>query len=243
MKTFLLRLFHTMASTLRERVHLALEVMALRHQLAVLARSGKRPHFSPVDRCFWVLLSTMWARWTVALAIVQADTVRRWRRQGLWRSLRWWPPGKRPGRSTITAETRAMIRRLSQENALWGAPRFMANSPCLACKVSRTTVATYMSAPTWSAVTDLAHVAAQPCLRAHCRWGLYGHAHTDPRSRRPDDTGVPTEAMVPRGPLTRDGVVPVLRRADVLTPVTVSDAHEHSCMAGAQPAAQPPGYP
>jgi hypothetical protein len=81
MKTFLLGLFHTMASTLRERVHHALEVMALRHQLAVLARSGNQPHFSPVDQCFRVLLSAMWARWTVALAIVQADTVRRWRRQ------------------------------------------------------------------------------------------------------------------------------------------------------------------
>jgi hypothetical protein len=52
MKMFLLRLFYTMASMLRERVHLALEAMALRHQFAVLARSGKRPHFSPVDRCF-----------------------------------------------------------------------------------------------------------------------------------------------------------------------------------------------
>jgi hypothetical protein len=31
MKTFLLRLFHKMAFTLRERVHLALEVMALCH--------------------------------------------------------------------------------------------------------------------------------------------------------------------------------------------------------------------
>jgi putative transposase len=145
MKPFLLRLFHTMASTLRERVHLALEVMALRHQLAVSARSGKRPHFSPVDQCFWVLLSTMWARCTVALAIVQADTVRRWRRQGVWRSLRWCRPGKRPGRSAITAETRAMIRRLSQENTLWGAPRIHGQLAMLGIKVSRTTVAKYMT--------------------------------------------------------------------------------------------------
>jgi hypothetical protein len=46
MKPFLPGPFHTMASTLRERVHLALEVMALRHQLAVLARSGKGPDCS-----------------------------------------------------------------------------------------------------------------------------------------------------------------------------------------------------
>jgi hypothetical protein len=55
MKTFLLPLFHTMAPTLRERRHLALEVMALRHQHDVLAQSGMPPRVSPVDRCFWVL--------------------------------------------------------------------------------------------------------------------------------------------------------------------------------------------
>jgi len=137
----LLRLFHTMASTLRERVHLALEVMALRHPLTVLAQAGRRPDFSPVDPCFCVLLATMWARWTGALASVQADTVRRWRRQGVWRSLRWWRPEKKPGRSAITVEPRAIVRPLSQENALWGAPRIHGELAMLGIKVSRTTVA------------------------------------------------------------------------------------------------------
>jgi hypothetical protein len=222
MKTFLLRLFHTMASTLRERAHLALKVMALRHQLAVVARSGKRPHLSPVDRCFWVLLSTMWARWTVALGIVQADTVRRWRRQGVWRSLRWWRPGKRPGWPAITAETRAMIRRLSQEHALWGAPRIHGELAMLGIKVSRTTVAKHMTrrpgpaSQTW-----------RTFLRNHACELMVGGVYADMRTRirarlarmirafqhrleeRSDGSARPA--------LTRDGVVPVLRSADVFT--------------------------
>jgi len=55
MKTWVLLLCQTIMLALCERVHLALETMALRHQLAVLARSARRPQGSPVDRCLWVL--------------------------------------------------------------------------------------------------------------------------------------------------------------------------------------------
>jgi hypothetical protein len=52
-------LFHKIASALRERCYLSLEMLALRHQLAVLERSVKRPQFSPLDRCLWIVLSTL----------------------------------------------------------------------------------------------------------------------------------------------------------------------------------------
>jgi hypothetical protein len=41
----------------RTRRHLAIEILALRHQLGVLKRSVKRPRLSDVDRGLWVLLS------------------------------------------------------------------------------------------------------------------------------------------------------------------------------------------
>lgn len=144
MKTLLLRLFHNMASVLRDRVHLALEALALQHQLAVLKRSGKRPHCSPADRCVWVLLSTVCSRWTAALEIVHPDTVRRWRRQGLRKHVRWKRGQKRPGRPAIASETRALIRRMSRDNVLWGAPRIHGELLKLGVRVSRTTVAKYM---------------------------------------------------------------------------------------------------
>ena len=138
-------------------MHLALETMALRHQLAVLARSATRPQCSPVDRCVWVLLSMVWSRWQEALTIVQPDTVRRWRRQGLCHHCRWWHRRKRPGRPAIAAERRALIRRMNQENILWGAPRIQGELAKLGVRVSRTTIAKYMArrpgppSPTWRA--------------------------------------------------------------------------------------------
>jgi hypothetical protein len=74
MKTLLRNLFPTMITVLRERWQRSLETMALRHQLAVLERSVKRPRCSPVDRCFWIMLSTLWSRWPDAFTIVQPDT-------------------------------------------------------------------------------------------------------------------------------------------------------------------------
>jgi hypothetical protein len=144
MKRLWQTLFQRLTSTLRERVHLALTTMALRHQLAVLQRSAKRPQFRPADRCLWVLLSTVWARWPEALEIVQADTVRRWRRQGWWHHLRWWCGWKRPGRPAIASEMHALIRGMRRENVLWGAPRIYGELAKLGVQVSPTTVAKYM---------------------------------------------------------------------------------------------------
>jgi hypothetical protein len=145
MKTLWQILFQKLTTALRNRLDLAFTIMALRHQLAVLERSGSRPHLSPADRCFWVLLSTVWSRWTTALAIVQADTVRRWTRQGLRRHLAWQSRRKRPGRPVIAADTRTLIQRISRENGLWGAPRIHSELAKLGVRVSRTTVAKYMA--------------------------------------------------------------------------------------------------
>jgi hypothetical protein len=144
MKTLIRNLFHTMSARLHEHWQRSLETMALRHQRAVLERSVKRARFSPVDRCFWIVLSTLWSQWPDALEIIQTATVRRWRRQGLWHYLRRPCERKRPGRPAIAAETRALIRQMSRENVLWGAPRIHSELAKLGITVSRTTVAKYM---------------------------------------------------------------------------------------------------
>ena len=58
----------------RTRRQLAVEILALRHQLGVLKRSVKRPRLSNVDRGLWVLLSRRWARWSDALIVVKPAT-------------------------------------------------------------------------------------------------------------------------------------------------------------------------
>jgi len=64
------------------KVHLVVENLALRQQLAVLGQSVKRPKLRPRDRVFWVWLSRLWPNWRSALILVQAETVIRWHRQG-----------------------------------------------------------------------------------------------------------------------------------------------------------------
>lgn len=144
MKTWFHTRCRTMIAAQCERWHLVLEHIALQHQIAVLERSAKRPRFSTADRLFWILLATLWSRWQDTLKIVQADTVRHWRRQGLLQHWSWCREAKCPGRPPIPGETQALIRRMSRENRLGGAPRIQSELALLGITVSRTTVAKYM---------------------------------------------------------------------------------------------------
>ncbi len=62
--------------------NLATENLALRHQLAVMKRTNKRPKIQVRDRLFWVLLSRIWVPWRKSLVIVKPDTVVHWHRKG-----------------------------------------------------------------------------------------------------------------------------------------------------------------
>jgi hypothetical protein len=126
------------------RFHLALENLALRQQLDVLQRSGKRPKLRQRDRIFWVLLSAIWPNWHSALVIVKPETVLGWRRQGfrLWRC--WKSRSRKPGRPPISDEIRNLIRRMSRENMTWGAPRIESELRLVGYAVAERTVAKYM---------------------------------------------------------------------------------------------------
>lgn len=62
------------ASLFRSRVSLQLEILALRHQLALYRRSRRRPHIRPSDRILWSWLAWGWARWREVLVFVQPAT-------------------------------------------------------------------------------------------------------------------------------------------------------------------------
>ena len=106
-----LRWLSAVRTRLRQRLDLLLEFIVLRHQLAVLQRTGaRRPCFRPSERLFWVLVSRCWANWQRSLIIVQPATVLHWRRRGfcvIWVSGscgRW-----RGGHPKIGSEVRALI--------------------------------------------------------------------------------------------------------------------------------------
>ena len=73
----------------RTRGQLAIEILALRHQLGVLQRAVKRPRLTNADRGVWVLLSRFWGRWRDALIIVKPATVIKWHRAGFGRYWTW----------------------------------------------------------------------------------------------------------------------------------------------------------
>jgi hypothetical protein len=126
----------------RTRRQLAVEILALRHQLGVLKRSVKRPRLSNFDRGLWVLLSRRWANWNDALIIVKPATVIKWHRAGF---RRYWTWRSRPkgGRPAIDPEVRALIRRMATAN-LWGAPRIHGELLKLGIQISEATVSKYL---------------------------------------------------------------------------------------------------
>src|SRR6516225_5813391 len=78
----------------------ALENIALRHQLAVFTREKKRPRVRDRVRLFWVALKNLWKDWRTALVFVQPETVTGWQRKRFKRY--WWrlSQSKGPGRPT-----------------------------------------------------------------------------------------------------------------------------------------------
>lgn len=146
-------IFRFTFSGLRSHRALMLENLALRHQLDVLKRNTKTPRLRNRDRVLWVILFRLWPDWRGSLAIVQPKTVVAWHRRG-WRLYwRWRSRGR--GRPKLSREVRELIRRISRENPLWGAPRIHGELLKLRYELSEATVAKYMlkgrkpSSPTW----------------------------------------------------------------------------------------------
>src|SRR5262245_14115781 len=109
------------AFRLRSRTSLEIELIAVRHQLAVLRRQRPgRPQLSSLDRLLWVWLYRIWPQVIDAMILVKPATVVQWHRKGFRLHWRW--RSRRPGRPKIGTEIRALIRRMSRANPLWGAP-------------------------------------------------------------------------------------------------------------------------
>ena len=81
MKEVLLAILASLRAGLQSRVALQLEVLALRHQLAVYRRSPARARTKLADRLLWAWLSRIWAGWQDVLVFVQPRTVIAWQRR------------------------------------------------------------------------------------------------------------------------------------------------------------------
>jgi hypothetical protein len=84
----------------------------------------------------------------------------RWYRAGFRRYWRW-KSGSPGGRPQIDADLRALIRRMSVDNPLWGAPRIHGELLKLGFEVAQSSVAKYIHAQAlWTALPGMAHLPA-----------------------------------------------------------------------------------
>src|ERR1700726_1718267 len=133
-----------LASPFKLTTRLEAENAALRHQLVVLRRKVKgRALLTNNDRWFSIQMYRWFSSILEGLVILRPETLVRWHRAGFrcyWR----WKSRRRGGRPQIEADLRALIRRMSVENPLWGAPRIHGELLKLGFEVAQSSVAKYM---------------------------------------------------------------------------------------------------
>jgi transposase InsO family protein len=133
-----------LASPFRSKLRLEAENAVLRHQLIVLRRRPRgRVRLTDHDRRFFIQLYRWFPAILKVLAIIRPVTLVRWHRAGFrcyWR----WKSRPRGGRPQIETELRVLIRRMSVENPLWGAPRIHGELLKLGFEAAQSSVAKYM---------------------------------------------------------------------------------------------------
>jgi hypothetical protein len=138
---FLLTLF---ALPFKPKSRLEAENAVLRRQLIILRRKVRgRVHLTNGDRLFLVQLYRWFPSVLKTITIIPPETLVRWHRAGFRRYWRW-KSRSLGGRPQIDADLRVLIRRMSIDNPLWGAPRIHGELLKLGFVVAQSSVAKYM---------------------------------------------------------------------------------------------------
>src|SRR5450756_1591853 len=124
----------------KSKSRLEAENAALRHQLIVLQRKAQgRVRLTNSDRGFFIQLYRWFPSILQVLTIIRPETLVRWHRAGFrcyWR----WKSRPLGGRPQIKTDLRALIRQMSIENPLWGAPRIHGELLKLGFEVAQSSV-------------------------------------------------------------------------------------------------------
>ena len=130
------------------------EILVLRHQLAVLQRQVPRPRFEPSDRAILAAFARVLDRDRWSIFLVKPDTILAWHRRLVANH---WTYPHRPGRPSTAVEIRHTIIRLARENPGWGYRRIHGELARLGITIAASTV--------WTALKERAstpHPAERP---------------------------------------------------------------------------------
>src|SRR6266404_4493516 len=118
-----------------------------------------------MNRCFPSILKVV--------TIVQPETLVSWHRAGFRRYWRW-KSRRRGGRPQIEIELRVLIRQMSTDNQLWGAPRIHGELLKLGFSVAQSMVTTYVGKRRDTAWR-------QSCRRDARTWSRHAHGNLKQR--------------------------------------------------------------
>jgi len=143
-----------------------LEIVVLRHELAILRRQTRHPAMTWTDRCCLAAASRLLPRARWPSFIITPGTLLRWHRRLV--AKRWTYP-RRAGRPPIRREIRALVVRFARDNPRWGYQRIVGELKGLGLVVSATTVRTWLRARGLGPAGTRGGMTWREFVRAHRR--------------------------------------------------------------------------
>ena len=141
-----------------------LEIVVLRHELAILRRQTRRPPITALDRLVLAAASRLLPRARWPSFIVTPATLLRWHRRLVAKR---WSYAHPVGRPAMRREIRALVIRLARENPRWGYQRIVGEVKGLGITVSATTVRTWLQAEGLGPVGTRRGMTWREFVRAH----------------------------------------------------------------------------
>lgn len=158
----MVRVFGWLALLARSERSRDTEILALRHEVAVLRRQSPGPRLTWSDRAVFAALAPLLTREVRAARLVRPETLLGWHRRLV--AGRWRYPNAR-GRPPLAEQVRLLVIRLASENPRWGHRRIQGELARLGVRVGEGTVRRILAAAGMGPAPRRASVTWQTFLR------------------------------------------------------------------------------